>query len=188
MAHRVPIAICNGLSRKPCKPANITSSRTAKTHCSRTTIYYENAKAKGLMPWLFEGTRTVSIGRYFPPNIGQLVFETKKGLSVSLTAILTPVDHNLTQPFALFSIRRVIAPAWLKRWVLKGFNYPLLKQDQHMLEHQVDTLEKTGQVDFTVGPMDLLGPTIWRLANEKPQPETRAFFEPSESKGDSHRP
>ena len=37
MAHRVPITTCNGLSRQPCKPANITSSRTAKTHCSRTT-------------------------------------------------------------------------------------------------------------------------------------------------------
>jgi phenylpropionate dioxygenase-like ring-hydroxylating dioxygenase large terminal subunit len=136
-------------------------------------IYYENAKASGLMPQLFEGTRTVSIGRYFPPNVGQLAFETEKGLSVSLTAILTPVDHNLTQPFALFSTRRAIAPAWLKKWVLKGFNYPLLKQDQHMLKHQVDTLEKTGAVEFTVGPMDLIGPTIWRLANQKPQPENK---------------
>ena len=136
-------------------------------------IYYENAKAQGLMPQLFEGTRTVTIGRYIPPNIGQLIFKTEKGLSVSITTIMTPVDHNLTQAFALFSTQRAIAPAWLKRWVLKGFNYPLLKQDLHILKQQVDWIEKTGTVDFTVGPMDLLGPTIWRLANQKPQPETR---------------
>ncbi len=42
MAHRVPIATCNGLSRQPCKPANITSSRTAKT-CSTAERTFERA-------------------------------------------------------------------------------------------------------------------------------------------------
>ena len=122
------------------------------------------------MPRLFEGPRTVSIGRYFPPTIGQLEFRTGKGLSVSLTAVLTPVDVNLTQPFALFATRKGIAPAWLKRLVLKGFNYPLLRQDQRVLAQQVDVLESVGKVDFAVGPMDLIGPTVWRLANGKDQP------------------
>lgn len=134
-------------------------------------VYHENARAQGLMPRLLEGDRTISIGRYFAPNVGQLVFETKRGLSVSLIAILTPVDHNLTQPFALFSTQRALAPAWLKRCILKGFNYPLLKQDQKILAQQVDVIERTGAVDFTVGPLDVLGPTIWRLANQQPQPE-----------------
>jgi phenylpropionate dioxygenase-like ring-hydroxylating dioxygenase large terminal subunit len=133
-------------------------------------IYHENARVEGLMPRLFEGMRTLSIGRYFPPTIGQLEFRTRKGLSVSLTAVLTPVDINLTQPFALFATRKGIAPAWLKRLVLKAFNYPLLRQDQRVLAQQVDVLERIGKVDFAVGPMDLIGPTVWRLANGKAQP------------------
>jgi phenylpropionate dioxygenase-like ring-hydroxylating dioxygenase large terminal subunit len=133
-------------------------------------IYHENARAEGIMPWLLEGTRTVSVGRYFPPTIGQLEFRTARGLSVSLTAVFVPEDRDLVRPYALFSTRRGIAPAWLKRWVLKAFNLPLLHQDQRVLEQQIEALADWGQVDFAIGPADLIGPTIWRLANGRPQP------------------
>jgi nitrite reductase/ring-hydroxylating ferredoxin subunit len=133
-------------------------------------VYHEHARAKGLVPQLLEGKRTLSIGRYFPPTIGQLEFRSGKGLTVSLTAIFTPEDKDLTRPYALFSTRRAIAPAWLKRWVLKGFNYPLLRQDQHVLARQVDMLAQLDETNFAIGPMDLIGPTIWRLANGREQP------------------
>lgn len=136
-------------------------------------VYHENARATGLVPQLLEGKRTVSIGRYFKPNIGQLEFRGAKGLTVSLTAIFAPEDKDLTRPYALFSTRRAVAPAWLKRWVLKAFNYPLLKQDQQVLARQVDVLEQLGEVDFAIGPMDLIGPTVWRLANGREQPVER---------------
>jgi phenylpropionate dioxygenase-like ring-hydroxylating dioxygenase large terminal subunit len=132
-------------------------------------IYHENARADGIMPRLLEGERTVSIGRYFPPTIGQLEFRTARGLSVSLTAIFAPEDTDLVRPYALFSTRKGIAPAWLKRWVLKAFNLPLLRQDQRVLADQVEALKDWGAVDFAIGPADLIGPTIWRLANGKPQ-------------------
>lgn len=133
-------------------------------------IYHEHARADGIMPRLFEGKRTVSIGRYFAPTIGQLEFRTDRGLSVSLTAIFVPEDKDLVRPYALFATRKGLAPAWLKRWVLKAFNLPLLRQDQRVLADQVAALEDWGAVDFAIGPADLLGPTIWRLANGKPQP------------------
>lgn len=137
-------------------------------------VYHEHARAEGLMPRLLEGQRTVSIGRYWPPTIGQLEFRTRRGLSVSLTAIMAPEDVDLVRPYALFATRKGLAPAWLKRWVLKAFNYPLLRQDQRVLAQQVEVLEQVGEVDFTIGPMDLLGPTIWRLANGRAQSvETR---------------
>ncbi|QNA83827.1 aromatic ring-hydroxylating dioxygenase subunit alpha [Sphingomonas sp. So64.6b] len=136
-------------------------------------IYHENARADGFMPRLLEGKRTVSIGRYFPPTIGQLVFETERGLTVSLTAIFVPEDVNLTRPYALFTTRKAITPAWLKRWVLKAFNLPLLRQDQRVLEDQVDALADWDEIDFAVGPADLIGPTVWRLANGRPQPHEK---------------
>ena len=132
--------------------------------------YHEHARAEGIMPRLFEGKRTVSIGRYFPPTIGQLEFRTDRGLSVSLTAIFVPEDQDLVRPYALFATRRGLVPAWLKRWVLKALNLPLLSQDQRALADQVDALESWSSVDFAIGPADLLGPTIWRLANGQPQP------------------
>ncbi|WP_342249959.1 Rieske 2Fe-2S domain-containing protein [Sphingomonas sp. OTU376] len=132
-------------------------------------VYHENARAEGIMPRLLEGKRTVSIGRYFPPTIGQLEFRTDRGLSVSLTAIFVPEDTDLVRPYALFSTRRGIAPNWLKRWVLKAFNLPLLRQDQRVLADQVEALKDWGAVDFAIGPADLIGPTVWRLANGRPQ-------------------
>lgn len=136
-------------------------------------VYHEHARASGIMPRLFEAKRTVSIGRYFPPTIGQLEFRTARGLSVSLTAIFVPEDKDLVRPYALFATRKGLAPAWLKRWVLKAFNLPLLRQDQRVLEDQVEALRNWGPVDFAIGPADLLGPTIWRLANGRPQPPER---------------
>jgi phenylpropionate dioxygenase-like ring-hydroxylating dioxygenase large terminal subunit len=136
-------------------------------------VYHEHARAQGIMPRLLEGKRTVSVGRYFPPTIGQLEFRTERGLSVSLTAIFVPEDKDLVRPYALFATRKGIAPAWLKRWVLKGFNLPLLRQDQRVLADQVEALQYWGVVDFAIGPADLIGPTIWRLANGKPQAAER---------------
>lgn len=133
-------------------------------------IYHEHARATGIVSRLFEGKRMVSIGRYFPPTIGQLEFRTERGLSVSLTAIFVPEDKDLVRPYALFATRKGLAPAWLKRWVLKAFNLPLLRQDQRVLAGQVEALKDWGAVDFAIGPADLLGPTIWRLANGRPQP------------------
>lgn len=137
-------------------------------------VYHEHARATGIVPWLLEGKRTVSIGRYFAPNIGQLEFRTERGLSVSLTAIFVPEDKDLVRPYALFATRKGLAPAWLKRWVIKAFNLPLLRQDQHVLAQQVEALKDWGAIDFAIGPADLIGPTIWRLANgREQQPERR---------------
>ena len=129
-------------------------------------IYHENAPAGGFMPRLLEGARTTAAGRYFAPTISQLEFRTRRGLSVSLVVFFTPEDVDLTRPYAWFSTQRRIAPNWLKKFVLKEFNRPLLKQDQDVLEKQVQTLRtQGGKVDFKVGPLDFLGPSIWKIAN-----------------------
>ena len=137
-------------------------------------VYHEDAQAAGFMPRLLEGKRTVAIGRYFAPTIGQLIFRTERGLTVSLTAIFTPEDVNLTRPFAWFSTERRLAPAWLKKLVLKEFNRPLLKQDQRVLADQVRVVDAMGgDVQFKVGPLDMLGPAIWKIANGAEVAEVR---------------
>ncbi|MBL7373359.1 hypothetical protein INQ23_29005, partial [Escherichia coli] len=83
-----------------------------------------------------------------------LEFRTERGLSVSLTAIFVPEDKDLVRPYALFTTRKGITPAWLKRWALKVVNLPLLRQDQRVLADQVDALEDWGTVDFAIGPAD----------------------------------
>ena len=57
------------------------------------------------------------------------------------------------------------APAWLKRWLLKCFPLPVLRQDRRAPARQADAIAAAGEVDYAVGPLDLLGPAIWRFAN-----------------------
>jgi hypothetical protein len=62
----------------------------------------------------------------------------------------------------------------LKKLVLKEFNRPLLKQDQRVLADQVEVVDAMGgQVEFKVGPLDMLGPAIWKIANGAPITESR---------------
>ncbi|WP_137861136.1 MULTISPECIES: hypothetical protein [unclassified Sphingomonas] len=75
----------------------------------------------------------------------------------------------MVRPYALFATRKGGVPAWLKLWLLKTLNFPLLRQDQRMLAEQIEALEDWDEVNFIIGPADLIGPTVWRLANGQPQ-------------------
>ena len=140
-------------------------------------IYGEEAVASAWMPRLLEGHRARSIGRYFAPNIGQVAFENDTGLSVAISVVFTPEDHDRTRPFAHFATPRGRVPALLKRLVLKAFHVPVLRQDQAMLADQARNIRRFGKPEFALGPMDFLGPAIWRLANGQPQPEEERMAE-----------
>jgi phenylpropionate dioxygenase-like ring-hydroxylating dioxygenase large terminal subunit len=139
--------------------------------------YTEN---RATMTWLqrvSEGDRTHSYGRYFAPTIVQIAFEDTKGLTIAITVILAPEDHDQTRPYAHFATRKGIMPAWLKRGLITAFNLPILFQDRAALADQARNAARFGGPDYAIGPVDFFGPTIWRLLNGKPQAEEQKTFQ-----------
>lgn len=133
-------------------------------------VYHEQSKAAGLMPRVLEGKRKVSIGRLYPPTIAEVAFEGTSGLQLSVAVVFGPEDHALTRPWAHFATPRLRAPGWTKRWILKAFHLPVLAQDRRMLALQQEW--RGDEVpQYATGPVDVMGPTIWRLANGLPEPE-----------------
>lgn len=128
-------------------------------------IYDEDRRPAGWMPRLLEGHRLRSIGRYYPPTIAEVAFEGPHGLVASITVVFAPERHGVTRPYAHFATPRGRAPAWLKRWLLKAFHVPVLRQDRRALARQADAIGSAGKVDYAIGPLDLLGPPIWEFAH-----------------------
>ena len=62
-------------------------------------------------------------------------------------------------------------PAWVKRSLLKAFHRPILAQDRRVLALQ-DTWRRWDEpAGYATGPLDVMGPTIWRLASGMAEPE-----------------
>jgi phenylpropionate dioxygenase-like ring-hydroxylating dioxygenase large terminal subunit len=133
--------------------------------------YTEERKALTLLQRLSEGNRTHSYGRYFAPAIVQIAFEDKKGMTATISVIFSPEDENRTRTYAHFSTRKGLAPAWLKRWFIRGFHTAVIAQDRAMLRHQSRTIHHFGGPQFKTGPNDWFGPVIWRLVNAQEQPD-----------------
>jgi phenylpropionate dioxygenase-like ring-hydroxylating dioxygenase large terminal subunit len=134
-------------------------------------VYLEGRTAAGIMPKLLEGRRVRSIGRYYPPTIAEVALEGERGLRLSVAVIFGPEEEGLTRPWAHFATPRGLAPAWLKRAALKAFHLPVLAQDRGILRLQQQWREGEPPL-YAVGPLDVLGPTIWRLANGLSEPES----------------
>ncbi|HEX9964864.1 MAG TPA: aromatic ring-hydroxylating dioxygenase subunit alpha [Allosphingosinicella sp.] len=133
-------------------------------------VYHERSRPTGLMPRLLEGRRALSIGRLYPPTIAEVAFEGACGLSLSVAVVFGPEDHGLTRPWAHFATPRGRAPAWAKRWILKAFHRPVLSQDRQILALQ-EEWRGDDPPAYATGPLDVIGPTLWRLANGLPEPE-----------------
>lgn len=142
-------------------------------------IYEEDARASALMPRLLEGHRLRGIGRLHPPCIGEILFEGDAGLKLSIAVVFTPEGRQRTRPYAHFATARGVAPAWAKRWVLKAFHLPVIRQDRRALHWQAEGLA-AGPMPYAMGPLDYLGPAIWSFANGIVPPaadyRTEAYF------------
>lgn len=130
--------------------------------------YAEPAAQLTLLQRLTEGRRTASWGRYDPPARAQILFEDRLEITASITVIFTPVAREETRPFACFSTRRGLAPAWLKRWFIIAFHRRVLAQDVAMLALQSEQSARFGCRNYHNGPIDLFGPAIWAGLNGKP--------------------
>lgn len=156
------------LVRAPDRRGAVTVS-VEITESGTSATYREEARLAGLIPRLFEGRRVESIGRLYPPTIGEVAFVGPRGQRLSIAVVFAPEDMALTRPWAHFATPRGAAPAWLKRWLLKAFHYPILAQDRRILARQAD--RPPG--DYAIGPLDFLAPAIWGFANDRPPRPSR---------------
>ena len=133
--------------------------------------YTEGATESAWLPRLFEGRRTVSIGRYVGPTTAQLSFESGNAFTLAITVVFVPESWDRTRPFAHFATPRGLLPRWLKRQALIAFHKPVLRQDRRALALQAENIARMGAPEYHHGPLDLFGPLIWRLAYGLPSPE-----------------
>ena len=131
------------------------------------------------MTWLqrlTEGGRIASTGCYRAPTQVQIGFEDKRGVHAAISVVFSPVGTGETRPFACFSTRRGLAPAWLKRLAIIAFHRRVLSQDLAMLKLQADQCERFGGPDYHNGPVDLFGPLVWAGLNGRAlEPGHRQF-------------
>lgn len=127
--------------------------------------YTEPRAALTWLQRLTEGTRSVSWGHYRAPCQVQIAFEDARGVHAAISVVFSPVSATETRPYACFSTRRGLAPAWLKRAGIVAFHRKVLSQDLAMLALQADTCAHFGGPDYHQGPLDLFGPAVWAGLN-----------------------
>lgn len=128
-------------------------------------VYVEQRRNQALLSAVMEGRRARSIGRLWPPTIGEVRLEAASGAVLSIAVVFVPEDAGLTRPIAHFASTRGWLPGWMKRWALKVFHWPILMQDRRMLRLQQEN--RTGAA-YVIGPLDVLAPAIWRHAIGQP--------------------
>ena len=136
--------------------------------------YIEQRANRALLSAVMEGERRAGIGRLWPPTCGEVRLENTRGAMLSIAVVFSPLDHDLTRPYAHFASTRGWLPAWFKRAALKLFHMPVLAQDRRMLGWQVDG---RGPGGFVFGPMDVLARAILRHAHGETSAEEETSFE-----------
>lgn len=131
-------------------------------------VYVERRRNTALLSAVMEGTRARSIGRLWPPTIGEVRLESARGAMLSIAVVFTPVDVGVTRPWAHFASSRGRLPPVVKELALKAFHWPVLQQDRRMLR-----LQQRNRTDerYVIGPLDVLARAIWLHANAAPCPE-----------------
>jgi len=117
----------------------------------------------GLMSRFLERDRSRSRTRYYPPTIVQARWDGKTALTLCVTAFFTPATDNTFTPFACFTTRKGLAPAWLKELAIRAFLRPVVRQDRLALGRQAAVMAQFGRPRFTEGPGDILGARLHRL-------------------------
>lgn len=160
-----PGIVRSGTARAPVE----ATVRVAHDHAEAR--YIENTQAQALMPRVMEGKRTASVGRFFPPSIGQVAFENTKGLKLAITVFFVPEADELVRPLAHLATQSGVIPPIIKEIMLRAFDMVILAQDQVALRHQAEDIAAFGAPKYALGPLDVLFPAIHALANgETPAP------------------
>lgn len=129
--------------------------------------YSEEGLQSGLISSLLEGDREASMGRFRLPGIAEIEYRGRRGLNLLVTAWLTPARAGQLQIHARIATRRGLAPARLKRALLRRVFAVILRQDKTILEQTDANIGQFRSVELDAplldSPLDLLGPSIRRL-------------------------
>jgi phenylpropionate dioxygenase-like ring-hydroxylating dioxygenase large terminal subunit len=129
--------------------------------------YSEEGLQSGLISRWLEGSRTESFGRFRLPGMAEIEYRGRHGLNLLASAWFTPEIEGRLRVHVRVATRRGLAPAWIKRWVLRRLFGVILRQDRDILEAtqaNVEGFARTGALPPVLdSPLDLLGPSIRRL-------------------------
>lgn len=148
----------------------------AATSADAVEVRYHGERGQdGFISRWFEPARSHSLGRFRRPGIAELEYHGFDRVHFQVTAYLTPVTDDETAVHAWVGTARGLAPAWLKRAVLRPLFAPVLAQDLEILRRRHLNRcahEKAG--GGALGPgfdtrVDLVAPHLRRLlADETP--------------------
>lgn len=134
--------------------------------------YSDESLQSGLISSLLERDRAESMGRFRVPGIAEIEYRGRDGLSLLITAWLTPETGGHLRIHARIATRKGYIPGWLKNVLLKHLFGVILRQDKSILDQtqaNIMSFERSEspelQAEFLDSHLDLLGPFIRRLMN-----------------------
>lgn len=131
--------------------------------------YSSEGLQSGFISKVFEGRRTESYGRFILPGIAEIEYRDPQGMTLKITAWLTPESSHRTRVHARIATRQGWTPAWIKRKVLNRLFRVILSQDKLILEAtarnklRFSRYPHKGAQPYIDTPLDLLGPSIRTL-------------------------
>ena len=112
------------------------------------------------MSRLFEKDRVSSFGRFVPPCIAELEYNSSRGTEFVLNSHFTPAEEGTVEIYTVFFVRRTRMPMVAKRLLLTPFFRRILTQDSRILSLQQRNIHRLGSIHYTYWQADLLRPLI----------------------------
>lgn len=126
-------------------------------------IYRGESRQSGWLSRLFEPERTESMGRFYLPGIAEVEYRNARGLTLMVTAWLTPETPETLRVFARVVTPRRFWPAWAKTPVLRQLFGAVFRQDKRILERTSANALRFDSSRHLDSPLDVLAPHIRQL-------------------------
>jgi phenylpropionate dioxygenase-like ring-hydroxylating dioxygenase large terminal subunit len=133
------------------------------------TVYSEEGLQSGFISRWLEAGRSESVGRFLWPGVAEIEYRSVQGVTLLVTAWLTPQDEGRVRIHARVATRRGWLPAAFKRVVLRHLFGVILRQDKTILEvtsANSRAFAEQGCLQSELHTsLDLLGPSIRDMLN-----------------------
>ena len=151
-----------GLVRQKAKRQTVTVRVTAIPGGVEAR-YSGEARQSGWLSRLFEPSRTQSMGRFYLPGVAEIEYRNPRGLTLMVTAWLTPERQGAIRVFARVLTPRRGWPHWIKEAVLRRAFGAIFKQDKRILELASANARHFGDSKELDSPLDVLAAHIRQL-------------------------
>jgi phenylpropionate dioxygenase-like ring-hydroxylating dioxygenase large terminal subunit len=108
-----------------------------------------------------QGGVVTHVDRFVLPSIAQVEYRLGRHHLI-VTSAFTPVSDTDTRLHAAVTFRGVLPPS-LVRAVVTPIANRIFAQDERILRHQTETIERFGGERFTSTDLDVLGTHVWQL-------------------------